>query len=186
MDYVWGFIGLAIIAVLLILAIIFLPFITIPLLVIFVGAIAFSVYRFKRTKRIVNDGRLTHEIVDFLKCNDRYKHLVNFTIKAGSVSVELDFKADKSFKSFPLAKKLSSNEMTALASCVCEQIDKDRFEIKHYDASEGGSYAPEIGSIDGKTIYGKTEYYDASEEFIVVKPKVRTASFIKTTSGSNW
>lgn len=186
MDF-WGFFGSAVAVGMIILAIVFLPAITIPLIIILGGVIAFCVYRYKRIKRKVNDGRLTHEIVDFLKFNNRYNSLDSLTICENSVCVSLDHKADIYHKSFPLAKKLSSDEMLALASCVCEQIDKDRFKITHHEAHGSGSYTPEIGSVDGKTIYGKTEYYDGAEESIEVTLKPHSASnSTKFTGGSNW
>lgn len=178
----WGILGLAMIAGIIVLCIIFLPWIAIPVIIVAAIAIALYVFLYKRTKNKVKDGRLTREIIEYLKENDRYLRLSDLTIYPDSVSL----RTENVVKSFDLAKPLSSNEMSALAVCVCEAFDRTMFEIKHYDASKGGSYTPEVGSVAGQKIYGKTEYYDGWEEHIIVELKPRPAPKPKFTGGSNW
>lgn len=142
-------------------------------------------------KKKIKSGRLTNEIIDFLKTNNRYERLNTLSIYPTAVSANLrllvhgdDQITDKSFQ---LAKRLSSFEMSTLASCVCDALGKEKFEVKHHDASNGGSYTPKIGSVDGKTIYGETEYYDGWDEHIIIAlKKDHSETKPKFTGGSNW
>lgn len=115
-------------------------------IIIVITAVVICIYRTKRlkeTRDIVKDGRLTKEIIDFLKEYDRLIRLKNLKIYNYYICVHLHFaknvdynqkdwrERELEYKSFDLSQRLSEYEMQALAEAIRDAFGKEYIRLDY-------------------------------------------------------
>lgn len=121
----------------------------------------------------VSEGRLTQEIISFLRENANKQNLTEIVIKPFSVSAKLAVSPYS--RPFSVVGKLTDMEMQKLCDTLLNELG-GQF-VKEF-IPEGADYTPVIGKINSTNVYGKTEYGELAYY------RIRRAGAVQHTT--NW